>query len=107
MEIEFEQEYLKELFTEGKTKNRKIRFQQSVIAQYIKTVNALRSAPNTEFLYRLKSLHYEKKSGNLKDIEAVWVNNQYRLEFKSRKEGNEPYIITICTLLDLSNHYKR
>jgi proteic killer suppression protein len=107
MKIEFEEEYLEELFTDGKTTNRKVRLQQSVINQYIKTVNALISAPDTETLYKLKFLHYEKKSGNLKDIEAVWVNTQYRLEFRTRKEGSEPNIITICSLQNLSNHYKR
>lgn len=107
MEIEFEQSYLEELYSEGKTKNKKHKFQQTIVKQYIKTVDKLRSAPNTEFLYTLKSLHYEKKSGNLAGIEAVWVNDQYRLEFRSRTEGDEPNKITICSLIDLSNHYKK
>lgn len=107
MEIEFEHDYLLELYTEGKTKNKKYRFQPQIIKKYIKTVNYLRNAPNTEFLYKLKSLHYEKKSGDLKGIEAVWLNDQYRLEFKTRIEGEEPNTITICSLLDLSNHYKK
>ena len=107
MKIEFERDYLLELYTEGKAKNKKYRFQPQVIKKYIKTVNSLRSAPNTEFLYKIKSLHYEKKSGDLKGIEAVWINDQYRLEFKSRIEGKEPDTITICSLLDLSSHYKK
>jgi len=37
----------------------------------------------------------------------VYVNMQYRLEFRSRVEGSEPDVITICSLLDLSNHYKK
>ncbi|MCB2196973.1 MAG: type II toxin-antitoxin system RelE/ParE family toxin [Bacteroidetes bacterium] len=107
MEIEFEHDYLQELYTEGKAKNKKYRFQPQIIKKYIKTVNLLRSAPNTEFLYKIHSLHYEKKSGDLKEIEAVWLNDQYRLEFKTRIEGEEPHTITICSLLDLSNHYKK
>jgi proteic killer suppression protein len=55
----------------------------------------------------LKSLHYEKKEGDLQGIEAVYVNNQYRLEFNSRKEGENPNIVIICSLLELSNHYKK
>jgi len=107
MIIEFEQAYLRELYEEGKTSNKKYRFQPQLIKQYIKTVDILRNSPNTEFLYNLKSLHYEKKVGNLKGIEAVYVNMQYRLEFKSRIEGDEPNKITICSLLELSSHYKR
>jgi proteic killer suppression protein len=107
MVLEFEKEYLHQLFVEGETKEKKHRFQPQIIKQYTKTVNTLRSAPNIEFLYKLKSLHYEKKSGDLQDIEAVWINDQYRLEFKSHVEDAEPDIITICSLIDLSNHYKK
>jgi proteic killer suppression protein len=57
--------------------------------------------------YQYKNLHYEKKEGNLQDIEAVYVNMQYRLEFRSRLEGTEPDVITIISLLELSNHYKK
>lgn len=107
MEIDFEQEYLRELYEDGKASDKKHRFQPQVIRQYVKTVDILRSAPDIEFLYRLNSLHYEKKKGNLKDIEAVYVNKQYRLEFSSRIVGEEPNIITICSLSELSNHYKK
>lgn len=107
MKIEFEKEYLRELFENGKTSDRKHRFQKQLINQYIKTVNILRQAPDTDFLYKFKSLHYERKEGNLKGIEAVYVNMQYRLEFSSRTEGKEPDVITICSLSELSNHYKK
>jgi len=107
MEIRFEKEYLSELFNEGKTNNKKYRFQPQVIKQYIKTVNTLRNSPDTEFLYRVKSLHYEKKTGDLKGIEAVWVNDQYRLEFNSFKEADGNKVITICSLSELSKHYKK
>ncbi len=108
MKIEFEKEYLEELYTEGKAKKKKHnKFPKTVINQYIKTVNRLKSALNTEELYQIKSLNYEKKSGDLKDIEAVWVNKQYRLEFKSRETGEESEVFVICSLIDLSNHYKK
>jgi len=106
MEIEFEQDYLEELYTEGKAKNKKYRFQSTVIRQYKNTIDKLRIAKRIEDLYPIKSLNYEKKSGNLKDIEVVWVNRQYRLEFKSRTEGEEPAIVTICSIIELSKHYE-
>lgn len=107
MEIEFDKEYLQELFEDAKTSDKKHRFQPGIIKKYIDTVNILRAASNTEMLYKFKSLHYEKKGGDLGGIEAVWVNDQYRLEFTTRTEGDEPPAIIICKLLDLSNHYKK
>jgi proteic killer suppression protein len=70
-------------------------------------VDILKREPDIASLYQYKSLHYEKKEGNLQNIEAVYVNMQYRLEFRSRLEGTEPDVITIISLLELSNHYKK
>ena len=107
MKIEFEHKYLRELYEEGKASGKKHRFQPQVVKQYIKTVDILKREPDLESLYQYKSLHYEKKEGNLQDIEAVYVNMQYRLEFRSRLAGTEHDVITICSLLELSNHYKK
>jgi len=107
MKIEFEYDYLRELYEEGKASGKRYRFQPGVINQYIKTVAILMKEPDTESLYQYKSLHYERKHGDLQGVEAVYVNKQYRLEFRSRSEGKEPNVITICSLLDLSNHYKK
>ncbi len=108
MEIEFENDALRELFEDGvKAKsNKKYRLQQSVIKQYISKVIALLNAPNIESLYTMNSLHYEKKKGDLKGIEAIRINSKYRLEFVSRVEGDEPDLITICSLTEISNHYQ-
>ena len=103
MKIEFDENYLQELFEDGKTSNRKIKLQPSVIKQYIKTVNMLRVAENVETLYRFNSLRYEKKSGNMSGREFVRINDQYRLEIRTSIE--EPASIHICTLLEISNHY--
>jgi len=107
MEIEFDQKYLQELFEDAKTSDKKRRYQPGIIKKYIDTVNILRVAPDPEFLYKFKSLHYEKKGGDLGRIEAVWVNDQYRLEFTTRTAGDKHPAIIICKLLDLSNHYKK
>ena len=70
-------------------------------------MDILKREPDIASLYQYKSLHYEKKEGNLQNIEAVYVNMQYRLEFRSRLESTEPDVITIISLLELSNHYKK
>lgn len=107
MEIEFDKAYLQELFEDAKTSDKKHRFQPAIIKKYIDTVNILRTVSNTEVLYKFKSLHYEKKGGDLGGIEAVWINDQFRLEFTTRTAGDNPPAIIICKLLDLSNHYKK
>lgn len=58
------------------------------------------------FYIKLHNLNYEKLQGNKKNIESVRVNNQYRIEFRSYEEEREPNKVIICSLLELSNHYK-
>jgi hypothetical protein len=47
----------------------------------------------------------EKLSGDKKGLESVRVNDKYRIEFISSIEGEEPDTITICEIVELSNHY--
>lgn len=105
MVVEFEEEYLKELFELGKSKNKKHAYQPQVIKKYIKVVNMLRAANRIEDLFPFNSLNYEKLTNS--NRESVRVDGKYRLEFCSRIEGEEPYTITICSLIELSNHYKK
>lgn len=104
MNIEFADPALEELFTEGKTSDSQYKkLQPQIIKQYIKVVNYLRAANRIEDLYKFNSLNYEKKGGDLKDIEAVWINKQYRLLFQS--SIGESLIITEVLLLEISKHY--
>jgi len=105
MIIKFEKEYLEQLYSEGKAKGKKYRFQPSVIKQYKNTIDKLKAAQRIEDLFKLKSLNYEKLTGNKKGLESVWVNKQYRIEFRSKQEGEEPNIVTICSIIELSKHY--
>lgn len=63
VKIIFEKEYLEELYTTGKTKSRKYRFQPDVVRKYIETVDKLRAANLIEDLFMIRSLHYEKLAG--------------------------------------------
>lgn len=106
MEIIFEKEYLKELYEEKKTRSKKHRFQPNVINKYIQTIDKLRAAKDIEELYPIKSLNYEKLRGNKLGLESVRVDSKYRIEFYTAIEGEEPESITICSIVELSNHYK-
>lgn len=105
MEIIFEQDYLRDLFYEGKTHDKKHRFQPPIVRKYIKVLNLMEALDSTEDLYRFASLHYEALQGDKKGRESVRVNNQYRIEFRSEIVGKDR-LITICNILELSNHYK-
>ncbi len=106
MKIKFEKEYLKELYEEGKAKNKKYRFQKVIIKKYKNTIDKLRVAEKIEDLYTLKSLNYEKLIGDKKGIESVRVDQKYRIEFISTIEREGLNCITICSIIELSNHYK-
>jgi proteic killer suppression protein len=106
MKINFEKDYLEELYENGKARSKKHRFQPSVIKKYIQTIDKLRVAKNTEELYPIKSLNYERLIGDKKGLESVRVDNKYRIEFLTTLEGEEPNSITICSIIELGNHYK-
>lgn len=104
MKIVFDKDYLRELFTDGKSRNKKYRFPDGVVKKYSKVVQLLKNVNKIEDLYQFNSLNFEKKKGDLRGMEAVRINDKYRLEFISNVESEQ---ITICTLLDISNHYKK
>lgn len=105
MQIVFQKEYLRELYYSGKTSDKKHRFQPDIVKRYTNVINALASANKIEDLFPLRSLNYEVLDGDLKGLESVRVNNKYRVLFKSEKIESEE-IITICNIMELTNHYK-
>lgn len=105
MEITFEKDYLKELYESGKSRSKKHRFQPRVVKKYIQAVDKLRVAKNIEELFPIKSLNYEKLIGNKKGLESIRVDDRYRIEFISSVEAEGSNTITVCSIIELSNHY--
>lgn len=105
MKIEFADTALEELYTKGSTQSGQYRrLSKDVVKQYIKVVNYIRAARRLEDLFCIKSLHYEKKKGDLNGVDAVWINRQYRLFFNS--SPNEEGIIVNALLFEISKHYE-
>ena len=105
MNIEFDNTALEELYTEGSTQEREYRrLSINIIKQYVKVVNYLKAARRIEDLYNIKSLHYEKKKGDLKGVDAVWINDQYRLKFYSSPDNTG--IVVNALLFEISKHYE-
>jgi proteic killer suppression protein len=105
MLIEFTVDYLRELYEEGSTKNKKYRFQKDIIKRYVVAIDKLKAADKIEDLFLIKSLHYEKLVGNKKGMESVRINDKYRIEFTSYVNENENSVI-ICSILEISKHYE-
>ena len=105
MEIEFDKEYLSELYYKGKCSDKKHRFQPQVIKNYKKCIDLLEEVPGVESLYKYHALHYKKLEGDKQGLESVRVNDQYRIEFKTKRVKSET-IMTVCNIIELSNHYK-
>ena len=103
MEIKFDKEYLKELYDQGQTKNKKYRFQPQVIKKYQKRIDTLASVTRIEELFTLNSLNFEtlEASGNY----SIRIDYHYRLEFQVSNSESEP-IVTICLITDITNHYQ-
>lgn len=102
MEITFEKDYLRELFYDGVASDKQHRYQPQIIRKYVRVVNIMDSVDKPSDLLRYRSLHYEKLVGDKAGLESVRVNDQYRIEFKTSAENG----ITICSITELSNHYK-
>ncbi len=105
MNIEFENPALEELYTVGATQDRQYkRLPKDIIRRFVKVVNYLKAARRLEDLFFIKSLHYEKKKGDLNGVDAVWINDQYRLLFHSSPD--ETGIIVNALIFEISKHYE-
>ena len=102
MDIIFEKDYLRELYYDGRTSDKRHRYQPDIVKRYVRVIDILDSVEKVEDLFRYNSLHYETLIGDKAGLESVRVNNQYRIEFSTSVEGT----ITICNIIELSNHYK-
>lgn len=110
MVLNFEEEYLRQLYETGTTTDKKHRFQPEIIRAYAKCIYRLEEAVSPEDLYKYHSLHFEALVGSKKGFYSVRVNDKYRIEFTiTQIESDDTALetkITICNIFELSNHYK-
>lgn len=104
MIVTFDKVYLQELYEIGKTSDKKHRYQPDIVKRYQQRIKILESAPQIETLFQLNSLNYEVLEGDKAGISSIRVNDKYRIEFTVSYQ-EEP-VVTICNILELSNHYK-
>lgn len=102
MIVMIEDDYLRDLFV-GKPKG-KPRFSPEVIRGFQKCIVKMKHAQHSNDLRSIKSLHFEKLSGDLKGKYSVRVNNAYRIVFRLETEGNRERV-EIIFVEELNNHY--
>ena len=107
MIVTFDKDYLSELYYDGKCKDKKHRYQPEIIKRYKQRIDTLNAASCIEALYRIHSLNYEVLSGDKAGISSIRVNDQYRIEFLVSHEADGKELLTICNIIELSNHYKK
>lgn len=107
MKIIFEKEYLEQIFYFGQAKGKKYRFPESICRRYVKVVKILSYIEKHEDFARHRGLYYKRLKGDRKNIESVRINDKYRLEFTTQTNDSGEKRIVICSLLDISNHYKK
>ncbi|MDR1780284.1 MAG: type II toxin-antitoxin system RelE/ParE family toxin [Tannerella sp.] len=105
MEITFKEDYLREMYQTGKTTDKKHRYQPGIIRKYIRVIDLMIDQPDTTYLKKFNSLNYEPLKGDKAGLSSVRVNDKYRIEFEEKAIGNQT-VATICSITDLSNHYK-
>ena len=105
MDVIFQKDYLCELYRTGKTTDKNCRFQPGIIRKYIRIIDLMIEQPDTLALKKYNSLNYEKLKGEKVGLSSVRVNDQYRIEFEEKNDGNQT-VATICIINELSNHYK-
>ena len=64
----------------------------------------LKWASRKEELFTINSLHFESLHGDKQGLFSIRANLDYRIEF-TIKETIEEQILTICNIVELSNHY--
>ena len=107
MVIQFEKEYLRELYYDGRCDDKSYRFQPQIVRGYVKCIKILERVRSVEDLLPFHGLNYETLTGNKKGRSSVRINNQYRLEFEvATKEETDALIIKICKIIDITNHYR-
>lgn len=97
MEIDFEDESLRRLFTDPEFRNP--RLGADVVRQFRKKVNFLVAASDERDLYGYRALRFEKLAGSRKGQHSIRLNDQWRLilRLEHREQGQ---VIVIVEIVD-------
>lgn len=107
MVVTFSKDYLRELYFEGRCSEKSRRFQPEIVRGYVKAIKSMVIARNLHDLSLRGGLNLEPLQGKKAGTYSVRANRQYRVEFEVLQgDGASEPCITVCNILELSNHYK-
>jgi proteic killer suppression protein len=106
MEIKFNNQLLIDLYEGNKVTDKEFRSNPTLIKQYVKTINKLKSVNKIEELFKFAGLNYEKLKGNRNGQSSVRVNKQYRIIFEEIKNERAPFEVVLLGIEELSKHYE-
>ncbi len=104
MEVNFKEDYLRDLYHTGKS-DKKHRFQPQIVRKYIHIIDIMIAEDDVTGLCKYNSLNYEHLIGDKQGLSSVRVNDQYRIEFEEEIKNGQS-VASICNITELSNHYK-
>lgn len=104
MIVVFDKDYLRNLYETGMSDDKKHRFQTGIIRSYKRGIDYLKWAERKEDPFKINSLHFKALTGDKNGLFSIRAGREYRIEFEI-KDIFEETIITICNILELSNHY--
>jgi toxin HigB-1 len=104
MRVIIEADYLEYLFVHGKSKG-KPQFSYDIERTFIRRVIQISSSQNTNDLMAIKSLHFEKLSGNMEGKYSIRVNDGFRIILRIEKEADNIRVEIVC-IEEMNNHYK-
>ncbi len=93
MRVEFEDDDLRRLYTDPGFRIRQ--FGPDVTAAFRKRMAVLVAAKDERDLYALKSLHFEKLSGDRLGQRSIRLNKQWRLIFRMEEDEGGRLVIVV------------
>lgn len=70
-------------------------YEQSVVKGFFRVMAVIRNAPDTRDFYSLKSLHYEKLSGDRAGQHSFRLNRQWRLIVRIEHSNEDPEVVIV------------
>ena len=92
MEVRFEDQRLSQLETDPAFTNG---LDQSIVKAFRKRMQFIRAALDERDFYSMKSLHFERLSGNLHGQSSMRLNSQWRLILRMEKLESGKIVVVI------------
>ncbi|MFZ5904909.1 MAG: type II toxin-antitoxin system RelE/ParE family toxin [Chloroflexota bacterium] len=77
------------------------KYPSEVIDAFFAAMSVIKAAKDIRDLYALKSLHFEKLSGERQNDRSIRLNKQWRLTLRVKKDENGDYIL----ILDIEDYH--